>query len=760
MMRNKALAVTVVVALGLLWAWTAMVAASLGELEFVDFPREITVTGEEVQLEGWLKFNEKEHEYGQNIRLWVAGHEGRIEPNFIAGPLYDGDMVPITVYLEGLPGDATLHADDLRCPRGSWTIQLAGATPTNTPTSTPISTPTPTNTPTSTSTPTSTPTPTATPTATATSTPTPTPTPIPEPGVPVQLPVIQVGEGWETLIQVQNVGFMPTSAIMFLWGDYSGSCPDNDPGPIDRLCSDSISPGSAWTVNGGDLAGARAAIVYPVSLDQLNTKCEEAETAVGDSSAWLTWAEQWEAEARGGVLAATVHWVGSDDGGTTVSSAYSGISEELDEPSPTFDYFAPLSKRAYDGSDTELHIQNSGQICTSVWVRYREQECGERGYDQHIEQLAPGETYHTGVPDDLGDGWLGSASISAIVPLGIVVDEWGHDMLFTHQVPLLEEVSGSLVSYGPLVYLDQEWSIAIQVQNLTQTAQPTFVTVSFLDDNGDLALSLDGWICANGSHTFYVPTFDALPGQFIGAAVVESQSRILPPGEDEIPGSPVYAMVKLLNSRTGQGMSYNAIPQDRVEGIEAIALPRLVKNDQGWSSEIAIRNNSAQNRLHVALDIYSEDGPLTTVPRTIEPNQVSYVRLNDLGSVPDAFTGSGVMWVTDVEGDGPLMPAVVVVGKASGSGDLTEGCEGIPLTDGYPRIDGYEPTPTPTATPTVTPTATNTPTPTATPDQTGTVTPTPTSTPDQTGTVTPTPTSTPTSTPALMWIYLPVVTKG
>jgi hypothetical protein len=194
-------------------------------------------------------------------------------------------------------------------------------------------------------------------------------------------------------------------------------------------------------------------------------------------------------------------------------------------------------------------------------------------------------------------------------------------------------------------------------------------------------------------------------------------------------------------------MSYNAIPQDRVEGVEAIALPRLVKNDQGWSSEIAFRNNSVQNRLHVALDIYGGDGPLTTVPLTIEPNHVSYVRLDDLGSVPDAFTGSGVMWITDVEGDGPLLPAVVVVEKASGSGDLTEGYEGIPLTDGYPRSDGDQPTATPTATPTVT--NTPTPTPTATPDLTGTATPTPTSTP----------TTTPEYTPTLMRIYLPVITK-
>jgi len=258
-----------------------------------------------------------------------------------------------------------------------------------------------------------------------------------------------------------------------------------------------------------------------------------------------------------------------------------------------------------------------------------------------------------------------------------------------------------------------------------------------------LSTPLSDWICANGSQSFYVPSFDALPGQFIGAAVVESQSHILPPGEDEIPGSPVYAMVKLFNSSAGQGMSYNAIPQDQAEGIEAIALPRLVKNDRGWSSEIAIRNNSAQNRLHVALDIYSEDGPVTTESLTIEPSHVSYVRLDEKGSVPDAFAGSGVVWITDVEGDGPLLPAVVVVEQASGSGDLTEGCEGILLTDGYPRIDDYEPTVTPTTT------NTPTPTPTATPNPTGTATPIPTSTL----------TTTPEYTPITMQVYLPLITK-
>jgi cell division septation protein DedD len=187
MARIKVLVVTVGVTLVLLWAWSAMTAASLGELVFVGIPSQVAVVGDEIQIVGELKFNEKGHEYAVNIRLWVTGHEGRIEPDFIAGPIYDGDTIPITVYLEGVPGTANLHADDLRCPFGLWTVQLTQATPTNTPTitPTPTNTPTPTPTPTDTATPTPTPTNTSTPTSTPTNTPTSTPT---ETSTPTQTP--------------------------------------------------------------------------------------------------------------------------------------------------------------------------------------------------------------------------------------------------------------------------------------------------------------------------------------------------------------------------------------------------------------------------------------------------------------------------------------------------------------------------------------------------------------------------------------------
>jgi len=561
------------------------------------------------------------------------------------------------------------------------------------------------------------------------------------------LPALRAEEGWETLIQVQNVGFLPTGAVMFLWGGYSEECPPNDPGPMARLCSDSIPPGSAWTVREDDLAGATGAIVYPVSPDQLSTKCEEAQNAVGDTSAWLAWVQGWEAEARGGVLAVTVHRMGPNSSGRIVSSAYTGISEDLEATSP-FIYFIPVNKRAHEGFDTELSIQNSGQMCTSVWVYYQGQGVCESEYAQHIEHVAPGESPLAAVPEYLGDGWLGSASTSSSVPLGIVVDEWGQGILFTYQVPLLEEVSGSLVNYVPLVYAGQGWGAVIHVQNLGQTGQSTFVTVSFLDENGEPILDpLSDWICPGGSQAFSVPVFDEVPGRVIGAAVIESQGSMAPPG-DEIPGSPVSAIVRLVHPLMQYGMSYNALPQHQVEGAEAIALPLLVKNDVGQGSEVAIRNNSSQNTLYVELDIYDASGLLTTMPVTIEPNHVSYRKLVDMDGVPAGFVGSGVIRVTSVEGDGPAMPAAVVVARDGGTGDLIEGYEGVPLREGYP----YGPLETPTPTPTATSTATLTPTasPTATPTSTSTGTPewTPTATP----------THTPPSTVEWM-VYLPLVTK-
>jgi len=176
--------------LALVIFWPSIASASFGELEFVGFPEVVEVNGEEVTLHGWIKFVEKEHDLAKNIRIWVAKHEGYVDPSFIAGPLYDGDLFPITIRLRGTVGSATFYADDPRCPHGAWGIELVEADPTPTltptpdpprPTKTPM--PTPTITPTITPKPTETPLPTPIPTDTPTPGPTETPVVTPEPTV-------------------------------------------------------------------------------------------------------------------------------------------------------------------------------------------------------------------------------------------------------------------------------------------------------------------------------------------------------------------------------------------------------------------------------------------------------------------------------------------------------------------------------------------------------------------------------------------------
>lgn len=214
--RIKVLVLVMSIVVALMWFGVLQATASIGELEFVGFPGEVAVTGDEVRLGGWLKFNQKEHESVGVVDLFVLGHKGRIEPPRITTRMYDGDMVPITVYLEGVPGKATLEASGKEpfCPQGIWDIWLNQATPTSTPTptetptSTPTSTPTPTPTWTPTSTPTNTPTATPTPTATSTSTSTPEPTdtptptatptwsPTPEPSPTPQPPPVVVPGAW------------------------------------------------------------------------------------------------------------------------------------------------------------------------------------------------------------------------------------------------------------------------------------------------------------------------------------------------------------------------------------------------------------------------------------------------------------------------------------------------------------------------------------------------------------------------------------
>jgi len=164
-----------------------------------------------------------------------------------------------------------------------------------------------------------------------------------------------------------------------------------------------------------------------------------------------------------------------------------------------------------------LKISSSGG---SARIYFQEHGVCRFIYDEHIEQIAPGETDVTTVPGTLSAPWLGSAYIESNLPLGIVVAQTSlarsadRGMLLSWRGqpcqpkegvwdPVLEAWEWETELYGDLIFREWSgWNASIQVQNLTKISQPTFVTVDFMDNSGDEILFLADWICPVGSETF------------------------------------------------------------------------------------------------------------------------------------------------------------------------------------------------------------------------------------------------------------------
>ncbi|MFQ6059447.1 MAG: S8 family serine peptidase, partial [Anaerolineae bacterium] len=594
-----------------------------------------------------------------------------------------------------------------------------GPTPMGTPEAT--ATPTPTGT-VWVATPTSTSTPTATPIATPTPSRTPSyPTP-PGPGLRIQLPALDNEGGAATRIQVQNVGNTPTKAIMFLWGEYSGDCPPQGPGPIKVECTGLIWPGSAWRWSSGWLPpGAKSAIVYSVPVEAAEDACEEAADAMNSPSSWREWERDWRegVYGTGQPLAVSVNRRIVDASGKTIASAYTGISEDMegvyDPQFGGFMYYAPLNYNDYQGWTTELIIQNSGDECTSVEVWYREQDDCLRATIDGVMALTPGESVRL-TPPLLPQGTRGSAWIRASQPLGVVVDQFGHDMFLTYRGLPADSFgagfsAGSVINYAPLIYREYNgWDSAIQVQNLSSTFNAK-VKVYFLDNSGDIITTLLDWICPRGSQTYFMRAINNLPGQYVGAARIESQAW-WSPGDPAVDAPNVVSVVNLINLDTGQGLSYNTFPQQKAEGVKAVAIPVLAKEKREfagssvttWTSEIAIQNiNPNPGMTTFRVDLYDQNGMIESFCETVNEKQVDYIRGDNLGILVTGFSGSAVVEVTDSTQPGGGSIAAVVVERAEGDGDLTKGFEAFPINaqiyepPGVPPCPGLPLAPTPSS---------------------------------------------------------------
>ncbi len=565
----------------------------------------------------------------------------------------------------------------------------------------------------------------------------------PDDGTVIEIPRIDNGDAyadegdWDTTIQVQNLG-EAGGAVVFFWEAYSADCPSNAPGPSGHACMQ-LPAGGVWTLHNQIPDDAFSAIVYSVSATTFQVACDNAANVEGSTAEWKTWVGDYA--GTGPDLAVTVDRWGTDPfGEVELSASYTGV---VDPDMAGTEVFAPYVMHAYNNLDTVITIQNSGDMCTSVWIHYKMQGNCEFYKAQHIELLAPGESITvgpagfdfdfefpgTGVYEPGAGNWLGSAYISANEPLAVIVD----------QLSLTGENRGTMLSmrgmpydqteehewYADLLY--REWSgysSSIQVQNITDGSLPTWVTVEFFDQSGDQIFYVGEWVCRNGSATFYLPAITDLGVNYgyayVGAAEIVSHAQVDYPGEDHA-GEPIFVVVDIKKTKVydeslpgwrhtiageTQGGAYNAHPEHQKVNMWGWAMPYVAKEQEGVTSRIVVRNNSNCTKIKGNLYIRDETGrdvAWISVP-WLHPKHMSVQDLAYFGSIPRGFVGAAVYMVeqveqlcdTDFDGEAdiePVMPSVVVlnygyekelpVGGGAGpqttEGDLTRVYEAIPF---------------------------------------------------------------------------------
>jgi len=551
----------------------------------------------------------------------------------------------------------------------------------------------------------------------------------PSVGEIVEIPRIDVGNGWDTQIQIQNVSGAATTVTVEFWPAWSATCPpQSDTSLGTRLMV--LPADSVWTLHSAIPAGAQSAIVTT------------------DPAA---------------NLAVTVDRWGTSIGAFQISSSYTGVTDP-NMVGNDFEYFAPYIMHGYHDLDTVLTIQNSGDACTSVWIYYKQQGNCECMKAQHIELIRPGESIRIGpgfgadvafpggdAPAGCSPGnldWVGSAFIAANEELAIVVDQLsitGLDratLLSMRGLPY-DQVE-ERVWYADLLYREiSGWDSAIQVQNLTRSSMPTFVTVEFFDQSGDSILFVGDWVCRNGAKTFYLPAITDLgvnyPFGYVGAAEIMSHQQVDYPGDHHKTGEPIFAVVDLKKVKVyddslpgwrhtvageTQGGAYNAHPEHQKENANGWAMPYIAKEQEGVTSRIAIRNNSNCNKISGKIWIRDETGTAVGVIDVpwLQPKHMKIIDLAYFGNIARGFVGAGTFMVgawnaaeewdmnlgieqlCDIDGNGitdlaPVMPSIVVLnyGFAAelpigfGAGPLTDLGDLTRVYEAYPYIfDGID----------------------------------------------------------------------
>ncbi len=527
----------------------------------------------------------------------------------------------------------------------------------------------------------------------------------------VLLPTLLTGTpSCEAVVSLQNVGDVPSKAVLVLWKAGVGSADCAPPARVE--CTGLIAPGRGWTwisTPGADRSGAVASgSVFAFTartFEELGLSgtgvvadavCARLQAdLVGDCEAFARFRRALDgggayagwpmARVLGGRLVADVRrtCVSPGDaalGGGLVALAYEGVDAldvgRFDTTAGGYTYGLPLVFADKAGFNARLFVQNAGLRTADVelWLQAQGQCTG--GTACQRVAIAPGATAVIDATTCVGPDWQGSARLRATQPLAVVGEVYGRGTLDTVGTPLGPAAAGndrpargpSRVAYGPLVRDPEHgWDSGVVVQNASSAAS-AMVEVAFADASGTPFGVQQRLLCPGGVDTFFVPLVNALAGDGeTGSVRVVSRAAI--PGA---PAPPVVATALLARYSEPQRsealdlLGHDLVPESAAfvwpagagaggthSGTAVIALPDVadLANPRDMTEIVVTNLVPVPGRTDVDITLVRADGAVATVKRSLGAGATVSIDVRAAAAasgvaLPASFRGSAVVSAT------------------------------------------------------------------------------------------------------------------
>jgi hypothetical protein len=303
----------------------------------------------------------------------------------------------------------------------------------------------------------------------------------------------------------------------------------------------------------------------------------------------------------------------------------------------------PLVFNRANGWSSGIQVQNLASTAASVQLFFAANPDAGQPEPVTIPPLASRTLYLPSLAG-LAQGYVGSVAVQALggEPIAAVVNSVRSDgsaMAYTGASAVADRLEAPLI-----MKRYHGWSTGLQVLNAA--SGPGSLAVQYRGSGPTRAGAGENLaISGAGSVTLYTPAQPSLPDGFAGSATVLGS-----------PGTRLIGTVSGVKD-PGAATAYVA----GVPPISQAAVPLVMKDDEGWTASIQVKNaNAAPTGLIVSF--YDEEGvPVARLEDTLGPGAARTFYLPAIADLPSGFTGSAVVQATS-----PGSPGLSVVVNQTG----------------------------------------------------------------------------------------------